>query len=242
MLKYIDAHCHLQNIEDISAELPKAMSAGIYGFICNATEPNDWNSVLNLIHRYENIYGCIGVHPWHVNLLSDGWELKMHSILRQNPDLMVGEIGLDKLHPNIELQEQVFIKQLDMAHKLNRVAHIHCVGSWDIMLRILKLHKERLPKTMIFHSFTGSVEIQNQLLRDYNVLFSFSSMILDGRRARLAETVKYSPIGKILAESDDKKPEIIIDIIKRIGEIKGIAPEKITDKIYKNTLDILKNG
>lgn len=238
MQLYIDAHCHLKNICNYSDDLEKLISQGICGFICNAENPDNWDNILTLTQQYNNVYGCVGVHPWYIGSLQDDWVRDMQELLNKNSRLMIGEVGLDKNYPDLELQESIFMAQLELAIELNRPIHIHCVGAWDKMLRILKTYKGCVE----LHAFSASDEILKQLLKKDNVFFSYSAAVLDSGRQKLLEVVKNTPADRILVESDTKSPLIIIDIVKRIADIKSVAVDKIADTIYKNSLRLIENG
>ncbi len=238
MQLYIDAHCHLKNICNYSDDLEKLISQGICGFICNAENPDNWDNILTLTQQYNNVYGCVGVHPWCIGSLQDDWVRDMQELLNKNSRLMIGEVGLDKNYPDLELQESIFMAQLELAIELNRPIHIHCVGAWDKMLRILKTYKGCVE----LHAFSASDEILKQLLKKDNVFFSYSAAVLDSGRQKLLEVVKNTPADRILVESDTKSPLIIIDIVKRIADIKSVAVDKIADTIYKNSLRLIENG
>ncbi len=242
MQQYIDAHCHLQNWSDMTSVMQTARNVGLKGFICNATRPEDWKMILDIKNKYKNIYGCVGVHPWYVKDLKTCWASEMYEILKKNSDLMVGEAGLDKLHPFIELQEAILIEQFKMAQELNRSIHIHCVGAWDRLLKILKRFRTIQPKKILLHGFSASVEILEQLIKYDGIYFSFSDAVLNDRRGRFPIIINQVPMNKILVESDDKPPVVVIDVIHKISDIKTMMSDKIADIIYKNSLEFLKNG
>lgn len=242
MQKYINAHCHLQNFSDLTDIIQQAKGLGICGFVCNSTSSADWNKVIELGKSYSNIYPCIGIHPWYVDKTSDGDILRMHELLKSDSRIMVGEIGLDKLHPDMKTQEDIFIKQLILAAEFNRSAHIHCVGAWDRILRILKSRKLNGLPIMLMHGFSGSKEILTRLIKDYDAFFSFSATVVNAPGKRLIDCVKEVPLDKILIESDEESPLIILDVIKKIAEIKSVPIKKITEIIYENSKRVLKNG
>jgi len=64
-------------------------------------------------------------------------------------------------------------------------------------------------------------------------------MIADARRARLISAVRNTPNDRILVESDCDNPALVVDVTRRIAEIKSVAAEKMADIIYNNTIGIL---
>lgn len=238
MQKYIDAHCHLQNMPELHNVLLTALDVGVERFICNATKPDDWDSVLDIMQKHNMVCGGIGIHPWYVGSVSTDWRDKMRDLLKSNSALIVGEIGLDKNYPDIIKQENFLIEQLSMATEFNRAVQIHCVGSWGRLLEILK----DFAGVAVLHGFSASVEVLKHLLQYGNVYFSFSSAIMDEWRRKLVDVVKNTPLDRILVESDNLPPTIIPNIVRRIAEIKCVASDEAADIIYNNSLRLLKNG
>lgn len=240
MQKYINAHCHLQNFNNVAQVLQNAEFVGIYGFISDAASVNDWEKLLELKKKYENVHVGIGIHPWYINEYSESVLEYMRNILKNNPDIMVGEIGLDKYKADIKKQESIFETQLGLACEFNRSVHIHCVGAWDRLLHILKGLREKVPHLMVLHGFAGSVEISRSLLREYNVFFSFSPVI-NNWKSRL-NVIKEMPLDRVLVESDDANPDVILEVVKKIAEVLGLSAAQVADVIYDNSQRFLKDG
>lgn len=216
-MKYIDAHCHL-----FDEKLPDNIGA-----IVNATRPSEWGNVIDIVKNNSNMFGAIGVHPWFVADLVAGWDEKLQDLLIENPEIMVGEIGLDKHKPDMDLQIDVFVRQLDLAVEMRRGVHVHCVGAWDKIFAMLKKYKSKQPPFMLFHRFSGNAGDVARLCADYNAYFSFMN-------AR--NVVADVPSNRILIETDSNNPLNIMAVSERVA---AICP-KID--FYKNTMEMLKNG
>ncbi len=229
-MKYVDAHCHLKPNQILPDDVGVA--------ITNAGQMDDWDNVLNLANGDGHIYGAIGVHPWYVAGRTDNWLNVMQDILAKNPMIGVGEIGLDKNKPDMEIQVNVLQSQLKLANNMGRIAHIHCVGAWD---KILSALKQDTPPAIVFHAFDASPDIVNQLLR-YNSYFSFGHSICNPLRLRAQNAVRLVPHDRILSESDSGTPDDVIGVVKTISEIL-MQPLAVTiDTIYNNTMELLQNG
>ena len=216
-LKYIDAHCHL-----FDEKLPDNIGA-----IVNATRPADWGDVIAVADKNINVFAAIGVHPWFVGDLVAGWDEQLQDLLIQNPDIMVGEIGLDKHKPDMDLQLDVFARQLEIAADLGRGVHVHCVGAWDKMFAVLKKYKSQQLSFILFHRFSGNAGDVARLVADYNAYFSFS-----GTRRIIADV----PRDRILVETDSNNPTGVIRVAEQIA---AICPDC---DFYKNTMGMLKHG
>ncbi len=226
MQKYIDAHCHISD----------SMYLTEVGAIFNAAKPSDWATVSKISDKEKNIYGAIGVHPWYISDLSVGWQSELSDLLKQNPELMVGEIGLDKFHNDMSRQMDVFIAQLNIACALNRGVCVHCVGAYDKLQHIMKGTRSVLPRFLLLHGYSGGVQDIKKMAEKYNVYFSYGA-----RNLRNANRILATPLDRILAETDDDTPTEIINVVNRIAGILNIAPDKMADIIYKNTIRMLNS-
>ncbi len=226
MQKYIDAHCHY------IAPVP---DGAVCGFIYNSARPCDWSVAVDAM-RVNGGAGAIGVHPWYVDELSCDWVDQMAQLLRANPKLMVGEIGLDASRGDIDAQMPVFIRQLDLAREFGRVAHIHCVRAWDKILHIFATHK--MPPAVVLHGFRGTPEIVSAIMRHANAYFSFGAN--PGATARAIEP------DRILVESDAASISVARGILPRtvaqIADLVGCNAQTMAETIYNNTQRMIKNG
>ena len=222
MPKYIDAHCHCKEQPTIGA-------------IVNTAKMSDWGGVVEL--STNGAYGAIGVHPWYISDLPTNWLQQLRKTLIDNPDLMVGEIGLDKHKPDMDLQISVFEQQLEIAHDLNRGVCIHCVGAWERVAHILKTYQNKLPRFILSHGYNGPINQIQKFADSYNMYFSYGP-----RDMRHSDHILNTPLNRILAETDSDNPSCVIDTVNRIADILHVDHDKMADIIYNNTIGMLKNG
>ena len=180
-MTYIDAHCHLLK----ESEFQDAHLVGVEKILVNSARPSEWDKVETLA----GVIPSIGIHPWYVGEATGDWAIEMEKRLIANPALQVGEIGLDKLKPDFFRQKQVFLTQLKLAQKYNRVASIHCVRAWGEMMPLLRPFKK--DTKMLFHGFSGD-KIVVGFLADSESYFSVHT----GTKLPLI------PADKLLIESD----------------------------------------
>ena len=236
-MKYIDAHCHI--LPD--TEMRAATARGVERFVVNGTRPADWGVVVEMANL-DNVYGAIGAHPWFVSTWSNDAADKLCGVLHQNPNLMVGEIGLDKNRPDMETQEVVFGRQLQISHDFGRVAHIHCAGAWGKMMDALR--GAELPPAMVFHAFSGSPDLVPELVK-MGAHFSFGHAICDTRYAKMRAVVACVPENRILVESDAPDvatPDTIPDTVAEIAALHGVDVAQMATTIYNNTMGLLNDG
>lgn len=240
MIKYIDAHCHLINNANLSGVLSNAKSMHVIQAINNAAIFSDWDNVIEISEKFPDIVGTIGIHPWYISDVPNNWSDIMQNLLLQNPQIQVGEIGLDKKHPDTDKQINFFIQQLQIAHNLGRGISVHIIGMWDKLFEIFKLYENKLPKYIILHSYNGPVQSMDKMAEKYNLYFSFSPRNITSKK--FTQYLKELPLTRILVESDADKPDLVVNVVDGMAKILNIEHEILADIIYNNTKRILNNG
>ncbi len=228
-MKIIDAHTHIDYITS-------DFQPDVVGCICCATMESDWEKVIDLMNKNNCVYGAFGVHPWFVNSVSDGFNVRLESLLNTNSCYMVGEIGIDKYKPDMDKQIDFFTKQFDIAVKLKRTVCLHCVGAWDKILHIFKQYKKEDLPIIIIHGFNENEDILKGLLQYKNIFFSVGENCVYGKNCRIEQI----PSNHILIETDGKKDVILSNLVDVITKIKNES--NMPDIIYRNTQRILNNG
>ncbi len=127
--------------------------------------PNQSRAIINILPG-ENMepgymYSC-GIHPWSAATASENDFKALHAALSRPEAVAVGECGLDRLRgPEIEIQQPVFVRQLQMAEEAGKPVIIHCVRANDILLQLRK--KLNPSVDWIYHGFRGKPEAARQL-------------------------------------------------------------------------------
>ena len=157
----IDTHCHLsfddyENLEEIIENMNGIM-------IASGCSDKTNKEVLELVEKYPNVYGTLGIHPEEINnLTSDSFKIIEDNI--NNPKIVaIGEIGLDYywVRDNKEAQKQLFIKQLDLAKKYNKPVVIHSRESIQDTYNILKQYNLKGS----IHCFSSSLEMAREFIK-----------------------------------------------------------------------------
>ncbi len=187
--------------------------------------PNDEG---NLTHFFS-----IGIHPENATSEAQITELQIKELAKKSNCVAIGEIGLDNRYENAgEVQEQVFISQLQLAEQLQKPVILHCVNSWD---RCRFLHQAHAPNTkLIYHGF-NKAGITDQVLNYENAQISIGASILNN--LQLQEKIKTVSVSRLLAETDDS--EIPIELIyQKLAEIKSLNLRDFSEQIRENVKQI----
>ena len=201
-----DSHNHLQSgrfgrpVTKIVAEM---RAQGIAGCVANATREADWEAEAALAREFPGtVFPAYGIHPWHADTASRGWEERLRERLLADPAASVGEVGVDGWvdEPAMETQLPVFVKQAEIAAELGRVMTVHCLKAWEPLFAAMD-RAAAWPEKFLMHSYGGSIEVAERLLNK-GAWFSFSGHFLHPRKAKALEVFRQLPQDRILLETD----------------------------------------
>jgi TatD DNase family protein len=213
-----DSHNHLQSDKfeiPVSDLISQMKSQGVCGCVVNATREEDWDRVSVLAEEHPDfIRPAYGIHPWFAHTASDAWEQRLRARLENNPKASVGECGLDRWvkAPAIDVQFEVFLKQVEIAADMERCLTVHCLKAWQELFAAID-QAPRWPKKFLMHSFAGSIEIAERLIKK-GAWFSFSGYFLQQRKIKVLEMFQQLDPSRILLETDSPDmlpPENLIE-------------------------------
>jgi TatD DNase family protein len=248
-MHYFDSHCHLQDerIKDHSEQIiQQACNDGVKFMLCCSSCESDWEDVAILARKWKQVIPAFGIHPWYISTRSSNWRKCLNSYLCEFPGAAVGEIGLDHFHTsdNREEQLEVFTTQLELAVQLQRPVSVHCLKAWGDLLNVFSSMK-KLPDRIVFHSFSGSVEMVH-VLGKMGCYFSCSGSVTQHKNTRIRNVARKFPLDKILLETDAPDippdgysggytvPSVIRQINAAVATLCDVDVEQMAAFTYKN--------
>lgn len=257
----VDAHAHLNFKafeKDYEAVISRAASAGVTKIINVGTKIDSSSKAVELAQKYENLYAAVGIHPHHADKLNADWEEELVKVA-QNPKVVaIGECGLDFFSyqsnkiANPKTQKEIFIRQIEIAKKLKLPLQIHNRQAGKEILEILLSHKAHLSNPPgIFHCMSGDLNFLKKVLNlgfyigfDGNITYPG---VAKGEATDLKDLVKYTPLEKLILETDSpylaplplrgsrNEPKNVIIIGRFIASLKKISFEEVREVTEKNT-------
>lgn len=237
----IDTHCHLDCI-DLIEKVVKDFNGII---ITSGYDDISNKKVIELVNKYKNVFGTLGVHPEEVDNQYD-LDLVINNL--SNPKIVgIGEIGLDYHYTkeNIEKQKDLFRKQLDIAKEYNLPVVVH---SRDATCDTYNILKDYNLKGSI-HCFSSSLEMAKKFINlGYKIGVGGVVTFKNGKKLR--EVVNGIDIKDILTETDspylspepnrgkENNPSNIHYIIKEISRIKSISEDEVKRIIMESAKDV----
>jgi len=264
----VDAHCHLNfhSFEkDYDEVIKSAFKAGVTKIINVGTKIDSSEKAVELAQKYDSpageLYAVVGIHPHHADKLEENWLEELGKLACKPKVVGIGEIGMDYFSyksndiVNSKLQKEVFIKQIELAHKLKLPLQIHNRQAGKDIIDILINHKSYLlDPPGVFHCFAGNIDLLKKVLDlgfyvgfDGNITYNGLAL---GENTDLKDLAKYTPIDRLIIETDSpflapipkrgsrNMPEYVIITAEFIARLKGITFADIEAKTTKNTIKL----
>ena len=230
----IDTHCHITNsdYDDIPFLIDKIKKSGVKKIIVNGTDMKSNLEVLELIKKYDIVYGALGFHPTELDNYTDDNLKWLDDHLGDDRIVALGEIGLDYHYENTdkELQLDVFKKQLEIAKKHNKPVIVHSRDSIKDTYDILKEYNLRGS----LHCFSGGLEMANEFIK-IGYMIGVGGVVTFKNAKNIINVIENIDLEYILLETDSpyltpepyrkyKNDSSYIPIIaSKIAEIKNIS-------------------
>jgi TatD DNase family protein len=198
----IDTHAHLdfpQFDTDRNEVISTCKKNGVQFIINIGVDLKSSLAGIKLAEKYDFIYATVGFHPHDAKNLTDSAFDQLKKLAVHPKVVGIGEIGLDfyrNLSP-VKLQEKAFIKQLDLAEKLNLPVVLHIRKALDQVYEILH---QRGKNRGILHAFPGDKSYAAEGVdMGYYIAFGGPITYPNSRGPAVAGSV---PISRILTETD----------------------------------------
>ena len=109
MIKLTDSHTHILPTDDPNYQeiLENLKQNNIKRIIINGYNDKTNKEILELVSKYENVYGALGFHPDNINELTEDSLAFIEKNLNNPKIIAIGEIGLDYYHNKENKEDQI---------------------------------------------------------------------------------------------------------------------------------------
>ncbi len=257
MVKLIDTHAHI-NFKDYKADgdevIKKSLENNVW-LINVGSEFRTSKRAVEYSQKYaQGVFAAVGLHP--INLAEEFDEKKYRELVKQPKVVAIGEIGLDyyRIDENDlkikEKQKQIFKKQIELAMELDLPVIIHCRNAHEDVLKIISSFQFPISKTRgVIHSFSGNYK-QAREYRAMGFKIAFNGIITFARD--YDKVILDTSLEDILLETDcpyltpvpyrgqRNEPIYVIEVAKKLAEIKGLSLEQVAEQTTKNAREVFK--
>ncbi|MDO8511998.1 MAG: TatD family hydrolase [bacterium] len=245
----IDSHCHL-DVEQFNADrsevIGRAKQAGVNTIINPGADCFGFEKPVKIAEQFENVYASIGVHPEGIKNITEAFWLRFAELLKHPKVVAVGEIGLEKNErlPSLEEQIPAMLRFITLAVAHNKPIIFHVRYVHKEFQQIIRENNFKL--NAVIHSFTGTPG-EAKFYLDQGYYLGIAGMVTFPKADEIRAVVKDLPLERLLIETDApflapqvvrgqrNEPAYVVEIAKKIAEIKGISVEEVAQVTEANT-------
>ena len=251
-----DTHAHYDDSRfdgDRDAVLAALPEAGVELVLDPGCDLPSSRAAAALAERYSHVYAAAGIHPENCAGFQDADLAALRQLLAQPKVAAIGEIGLDYYwaeNPPRDFQQMVFRKQLALGEELDLPVIVHDREAHGDSLSIIR---EFPAVTGVFHCFSGSPEMAEELLKRGWYL-GFDGPITYKNARRAPEVAAITPLERMVVETDApylspvpvrgrrNDSRYLPHVIAKLAEWKGVTPEEITRITCENGKRLFRLG
>ncbi len=255
---FIDSHAHLDGPRfdsDRDQAISRAREAGIATILAVGTGdgPGTLDCAVKLADQYDFVCATIGIHPHEAAQATDTDFRQLEELGRSPKVIAWGEIGLDYYydHSPREIQQNVFIQQMELAHAAKLPIVIHCRPSdnsdnaWEDCLALIEQHWKPSGFGGVLHCFTSTWPHAKRAL-DMGFMISFAGNVTFPKAQQIRDSAKLVPLDRMLIETDSpflapvphrgkrNEPAYVKEVARQIGELRGLSTEEIGAQTSQN--------
>ena len=251
----------------VSGVLARARAAGIARVVTVGTtlESSRWSAWCAAEH--DTVYAAVAIHPNDTEAATGPSRLprdphaphasvspppppasadeilaEIEALARQPRVVAVGETGLDyyRDHAAPDVQRWWFREHIKIAKRTGKALMIHDREAHADVLRILA--EEGPPDRVVFHCFSGDVEMVKQCA-EAGYVMSFAGNVTFANAQPLRDAAAAAPADLILAETDapfltpvpnrgkPNEPALTADTLRCLAEVKGMDLGDLCDAV-----------
>ena len=249
---FVDTHCHIsyEDYDNIDELIMNIKNSKVEKIIVNGTDIKSNLFVLELVRKYDIVYGALGFHPTELDDFSYDYLDWLDKNIDNDKIVALGEIGLDYHYENTNKERQIDVlrRQLDIAVKHNKPIIFHCRDAIGDTYDILK--KYNLKGTM--HAYSGSLDMALKFIK-LGYCLGVGGVVTFKNAKNIVEVIKNVDLKYIVLETDapfltpepyrgKKNNSSYIPLIaEKVASIKGISSldvASITSNVASELFDL----
>lgn len=240
----IDTHAHIDML-DFDKTITLMSEYGVKKALIPSVEVATLDKVLDTALKNENLYAMIGIFPTEAKTYTPEIEEKLRDMAKNFKIKAVGEIGLDYYWDKsfVELQKEVFVKQIKLANELNLPIVVHDREAHKDSFDLLKEYNKN--SKVLFHCFSGSVEFMRECVKQ-GWYIAIGGVVTFKNAIKMKDVAKTVPLEYLVLETDspyltpvpfrgkENSPAYVKYVAEEIANLRDIPVEEIIDITTNN--------
>ncbi len=249
-MRLFDTHAHIGLIDEDPIEqlivAQEARHENIDGILSICNNVRDFFDLYDSLKTASNVYFAVGVSPSEVTNPGKDWETQVERGASQPRVVAIGETGLDyyRKFGDKDSQIELFIRQLELATRVNKPVVIHNRDAGSDVLEILR---EKIPpRGAVLHCYSEDWEYAKKAL-ELPVYISFAGNVTYRNARNLHETARNMPLDRMLIESEApfmvpashrgerNRPIFLPETAKFLAQLRNLETEELAEQLYTNS-------
>lgn len=254
-MQLIDTHVHI-NFDVFKPELEAVrqrwLTAGVVALVHSCVEPAEFPAIASIARQFPEVFCAVGLHPLDADKWLPASAAEILSLARLTPKVVaIGETGLDFYKAeNREIQEKVFLTQLEIAKKLDKPVIIHCRDAAERMQQLLRhFWAENGAVRGVMHCWGGDVR-ETEWFLDLGFYISFSGIVTFKKATQIQASARIVPADRLLIETDcpflapvpkrgkRNEPAYVLYVAEQVAALRGVSVAEIARTTTNNACQL----
>lgn len=259
-MSLFDTHCHVVEgvfgeAAEVDATLARARAAGVSRFLAigSGYGADSAGPAIAVAHRHADVWASAGLHPHDARFLDEGLVERLGRACDDARVIAVGEAGLDFFYdqsPRPAQREALRLQaRLALARGLPLIVHDRDAG--DEVVQILKAEGAFDGAGVLWHCFTGDVEVMRRVL-DAGALLSLSGIVTFNSAAALQQVATLAPLSRLLIETDSpwlapvphrgkrNEPAMLPHVAQKVASLRTMPVEELVEATTANAVSLFR--
>jgi TatD DNase family protein len=247
---FVDSHCHLNYkglVEQQQAVLERARAAGVSTMLNISTRASEWDEVIGLAEREDDVMASVGIHPHEADVHPDVETDTLVAKAAHPRVIGIGESGLDYYydHSHRARQRESFRAHVAAARETQLPLIVHTRDAEDDTYAILAGEMGKGAYPALIHCFTASRDFADKVL-ELGLSISISGIVTFKNAKALQDVAKMIPADRLLIETDSPflapvphrgrpcEPAFVADTARFLADLRGVPVEQLAAETSAN--------
>lgn len=254
----VDSHCHLNYkglVEQENEVLARARSAGVRGMLNISTRESEWDVVIGLAERADDVWASVGIHPHEADQHGDITAEKLIARAGHPRVVGIGETGLDYYYDYSDRaqQQHSFRQHIIAARETGLPVIIHTRDAEEDTAEILTEEMGKGEFSGVIHCFTASADFARIAL-DLGLYISLSGIVTFKNARELQEVASWVPDDRLLVETDSPflapvphrgktcEPAFVSDTARFLANQRNVEIQLLIDQTGRNFFNLFSKA
>ncbi len=253
----VDSHCHLnyKGIEEQQqAVVDRAREAGVGCMLAINTKLKEYQQVVDIIEKYNDVFGTVGIHPHEAESEPDVGVPALIERAKHPKIVGIGETGLDYFYDNAprDMQQVNFRAHIAASRETGLPLIVHTRDADDDCINILSEEMKAGSFPGVIHCFTASQRLADATM-EMGFYISISGIVTFKNAKALQATAKDIPLDRLLIETDSPflapvphrgktcEPAFVADTARFLAELRSENFEELGEATTANFFKLFSN-